>query len=260
MNADKQNMLEELLLLPYANYDNIRHQLMVRCPFCGDSVKHHDSTHFGIKINPSDIKEPILFHCFRCNIGGFMDSRTMRLLGSYNMEVNNSLYEINRNATRLNGKSLSMSDSLIKMKIPEVIINERSLKKHEYIEKRLGLKLDMNDLAQKKVIYNFGNLLKENNFNKVNCSAEMAKMLQEDYVGFLSAKNEYINFRDTGNNKMRWYIYNVAGRIDNTRKFYIMPNKIDLFTKDMIIINICEGAFDALGIYYHIFDRESTEM
>ena len=28
----------------------------------------------------------------------------------------------------------------------------------------------------------------------------------------------------------------------------------------MIIINICEGAFDALGIYYHIFDRESTEM
>ena len=260
MNVDKQNILEELLLLPYANYDNIRHQLMVRCPFCGDSVKHHDSTHFGIKINPSDIKEPILFHCFRCNIGGFMDSRTMRLLGSYNMEVNNSLYEINRNATRLNGKSLSMNDSLIKMKIPEVVINERSLKKHEYIEKRLGLKLDINDLAQKKVIYNFGNLLKENNFNKVNCSAEMAKMLQEDYVGFLSAKNEYINFRDTGNNKMRWYIYNVAGRIDNTRKFYIMPNKIDLFTKDMIIINICEGAFDALGIYYHIFDKESTEM
>ena len=48
MNVDKQNILEELLLLPYANYDNIRHQLMVRCPFCGDSVKHHDSTHFGI--------------------------------------------------------------------------------------------------------------------------------------------------------------------------------------------------------------------
>ena len=118
----------------------------------------------------------------------------------------------------------------------------------------------MQELADKKVIYNFGNLLNDNKIYNITCKPEYAHKLQNDYVGFLSARNEFINFRNTSNEGMRWYIYNVMGRLDNTRKFYIMPNQIDIFTKDIITINICEGAFDALGIYYHVFDSDSENM
>ena len=259
MNEVKNNLREELLSMPYANEDTIRHQIMIRCPFCGDSVKHHDSTHFGVLINPYD-NSPIFFHCFRCDIGGVLDQRTLRMLGSFDLELNNAVYTYNTKAVKSSGKSKLLKTSMVKLKIPEVIINERTLRKHEYIEKRLGLKLDIQELANKKVIYNFGNLLNDNKIYNLTCKPEYAQKLQNEYVGFLSARNEFINFRNIGKDGMRWYIYNILGRLDNTRKFYIMPNQIDLFTKDIITINICEGAFDALGIYYHIFDKESDDM
>lgn len=259
MNELKHNLREQLLTFPYANEDTFKHQIMIRCPFCGDSVKHHDSTHFGILVDPND-KSPILFHCFRCNIGGVMDQRTLRMIGSFDLELNNAVYSYNTKAIKNSGKSHLLKSSKVDLKIPEVIVNERSLRKHEYIEKRLGLKLDMQELADKKVIYNFGNLLSDNNIRNITCSTELASKLQNEYVGFLSARNEFINFRNTGKEGMRWFIYNVMGRLDNTRKFYIMPNKIDIFSRDIVTINICEGAFDALGIYYHVFDRESDNM
>lgn len=259
MNDIKHNLREELLTMPFANEDTFRHQIMIRCPFCGDSVKHHDSTHFGILLNPDD-NSPILFHCFRCNIGGVLDQRTLRMIGSFDLELNNAVYSYNSKAIKNSGKSNLLKSSMVKLDIPKVIINDRSLRKHEYIEKRLGLKLDMQELADKKVIYNFGNLLHDNKIKNITCSSELAGKLQNEYVGFLSARNEFINFRNTTKEGMRWYIYNVMGRLDNTRKFYIMPNKIDMFSKDIITINICEGAFDALGIYYHIFDRDSDNM
>lgn len=260
MDEIKLLLQEELMTLPYANKDNSRDIIMVRCPFCGDSVKHHDSTHFGIFMNLND-NRPIGFNCLRCGIGGILDQRTLRLLGSYDRELNNAVYSYNSKSVKTRGESHLFTNTKVNLKIPELIINDRSLRKHEYIEKRLGLKLDMQELADKKVIYNFSNLLYENNIKNIHCSQEMLFKLQDQYVGFMSARNEYINFRNTKQDKnLRWYIYNIMGRIDNTRKFYFMPNKIDLFTKDLIVINICEGAFDILGIYYHIFEKEDTNM
>lgn len=259
MDNLKLILQEELLALPYANKDYTRDIIMLRCPFCGDSVKHHDSTHFGVFMNLNDNK-PIGFNCLRCGIGGILDQRTLRLLGSYDKEINNAVCSYNTTSLKTRGESKLYDKSKVKLAIPKVIVNDRSLRKHEYIEKRLGLKLDMQELADKKVIYNFANLLKDNNIKHINCSGEFAYKLQNEYVGFLSARNEYINFRNTKSEGLRWYIYNVMGRLDNTRKFYFMPNKIDIFSKNTIIINICEGAFDALGIYYHIFDKEDTNM
>ena len=135
MNDIKNNLREELLTMPFANEDPYKHQIMIRCPFCGDSVKHHDSTHFGIMINPYD-NSPILFHCFRCDIGGVLDQRTLRMLGSFDLELNNAVYTYNSKAMKTTGKSNLLKTSMVKLDIPKVIVNERSLKKHAYIEKR----------------------------------------------------------------------------------------------------------------------------
>lgn len=37
-----------------------------RCPFCGDSDKHPDKTHFVIYVASGN------FHCFRCNVSGYL--------------------------------------------------------------------------------------------------------------------------------------------------------------------------------------------
>ena len=44
--------------------------------------------------------------------------------------------------------------------------------------------------------------------------------------------------------------------IDNTRKFYTIPNQIDMMTTEPIYINLAEGTFDILGVFYHIKQQE----
>lgn len=253
-NNFKQDILNMLLDIPYAKYDR-KSQVTVRCPFCGDSVKNHTHGHFGVKIDLNR-DEPIVFHCFRCDISGLFTPNVMRLLGISDLGTSSALTQYNKKAVKRHAHGFTMDNSPVKLKMPEIVLNERTLKKHEYLESRLGVKLDIHEMVNKKVVYSLLNLLKDNEINKLTVPQQQAILLQEEYVGFLSARNEYINFRDiTNKNKYRYFIYNVLGRLDNTRKFYIMPNKIDIFTKDNITINIAEGVFDIFGIYHHVFDK-----
>lgn len=252
----KQDILDMLLDLPFAKFDKVK-QVMVRCPFCGDSVKNHNSTHFGIKINFQK-NEPIVFQCLRCDISGYFTPHVMRMLGIGDLGTSSALTQYNKKAGNEFGRGFTSENAPVKLKMPDIVLNDRTIRKHEYLESRLGVKLDIHEMIEKKVVYSLLNLLKESNINKITTTQQQAILLQEDYVGFISARNEYINFRDiTNRNKYRYYIYNVLGRLDNTRKFYIMPNQIDIFTKDTITINIAEGVFDIFGIYHHVFDKHN---
>lgn len=259
-NTIKQDILNMLMDIPYAKFDR-RRQVTVRCPFCGDSVKNHTHAHFGIKIDLNK-DEPILFHCFRCGISGVMTPQVMRMLGISDLATSSALTRYNNKAMKNYSKGFSiLDDSPVKIEMPKLVLNDRTLRKHEYLESRLGTKLDIHEMVDKKVVYSLLNLLKINEIDSLSVRPDYAITLQEDYVGFLSARNEFINFRDiTNKNKYRYYIYNILGRLDNTRKFYIMPNKIDLFTDKTITINICEGVFDAFGIYHHLYDKHEENM
>ena len=102
--------------------------------------------------------------------------------------------------------------------------------------------------------------MKYNHIEKLYGNQEHLKALQTDHVGFLSARNDFINFRDMTGNHQRYYIYKIKRDLDTTGKFYIMPNKIDPFNNDLKTINIAEGVFDILGIYYHLMDRHDYNM
>ena len=78
MNINKQNILEELLSLPYANYDSIRHQLMLRCPFCGDS-KNPSHAHFYISVPQNDM-EISFYNCKKCPAAGILSDDILRKL------------------------------------------------------------------------------------------------------------------------------------------------------------------------------------
>lgn len=252
----KLELIEEIThtIFP-SSYSN--NELGVRCPFCGDSVKDPNHHHLNIRINPDD-NEPIVFRCLRCNISGLLTSDTLAMIGNVSTEYASALKKYNRLSSKKSG--IIINKQKLDLKFPELKITDGVIKKHKYIEHRLGLKLDIEELNNKKIVYDFLGLMKYNNIENLNCSIEKAISLQNEHVGFLSAKNDFINFRDISGNNKRYYIYKVLKNFDTTGKFYIMPNNIDPFSTEMKTINIAEGVFDILGLYYHIFKKYEDNM
>lgn len=246
----KTELIDELLAsIQPSGYKN--GELGVRCPFCGDS-KDPTHYHLNIRIIPDD-DQPLYFRCLRCNTTGVLNGNLLAMIGSSSSEYSIQVEKYNRVSCKKHG--IVSNKKGIKMKMQPLVINDKILEKHAYIEKRLGTKLDINELHNKKIVYDFIDLMKYNKINKLNGGIDKIKALQEDHVGFLSAKNDFINFRDITGKHKRYYIYKVINNIDTTGKFYIMPNKIDPFSNEMKTINIAEGVFDILGIYYHIFNK-----
>lgn len=250
----KKDFIREILesVKPSGYKDN---ELGVRCPYCGDS-RNPEHYHLNIKVNPND-NNPLVFRCLRCNTSGFVNGNLLTMVGAGSTAQSINVEKYNRLSCKKNGIIMTNKKG-INMKIPKLVINESVIQKHQYIENRLGTKLDIEDLHHKKIVYDFIGLMKYNNINKLNGSVDHIKTLHTDHVGFLSAKNDFINFRDITNTHKRYYIYKVIKSIDTTGKFYIMPNKIDPFSDDIKTINIAEGVFDILGIYYHLFNKYDT--
>ena len=247
----KQELIQELLLNIQPSYYK-NYELNVRCPFCGDSVKNANSAHLSIRINPDD-DQPLVFRCLRCNTTGIFNGTTLSMIGVYSSTNSTNIERYNRLSCKKHG--LTSSKKGLNIKFPELKINDLVLQKHRYIENRLGTKLDINELHEKKIIYDFVSLLKYNKIEKIYGSIDQIKALQTDHVGFLSARNDFINFRDMTGNHKRYYIYKIVRNIDTTGKFYIMPNNIDPFNNTLKTINIAEGVFDILGIYYNLLNR-----
>lgn len=232
-------------------------ELGVRCPFCGDSKKDPSHYHLNIRINPND-DQPLYFRCLRCETTGVLNGNLLAMIGAGSSEQSIQVEKYNRLSCKKHG--VISTKKGIKMKMQPLVLTDKVIEKHNYIEHRLGRKLSIDELHQNKIVYDFIELLKYNNINKLNGDIEKIKALQNDHVGFLSAKNDFINFRDMTGKHKRYYIYKVINKIDTTGKFYIMPNQIDPFSDDIKTINIAEGVFDILGVYYHIFNGYKHNM
>lgn len=238
-------------------------QISIRCPFCGDSLRNERSAHFYIKIS-AQADMPILYNCFRsdCQASGILTPSLLRTLKINDLKLNSSLLSYNKKAVKTINKELGIIDNNFDVIVPKPDENsESNIKKLDYINKRLGLKLSFEELAQMRTIFSLGQFLKENYIENITVKKETAKLLQSDYVGFLTTRCEFINFRNIYDNKNRRYEkYKVYQSIENSRKFYTIPNDIDLLTTKKITINIAEGIFDIFGIYHHIFDKEKSNM
>lgn len=233
-------------------------ELGVRCPFCGDSVKDPSHYHLNIRIDPDD-NQPLCFRCLRCNTTGLVTANLLAMIGAASNETALNVEKYNRISCKKNGIPMNNKRG-VNLKYPTIEKTPEVMAKHKYLEQRLGLELDIDEMSQKKVVYNFLELMRYNKINKLNCSTEKIKALHNDHVGFLSAKNDFINFRDITGQHKRYYIYKVIKTMDTTGKFYIMPNKVDPFGSEMKTINIAEGVFDILGIYHHIFNKYDDNM
>jgi hypothetical protein len=246
-----------LLALPYAKTNTARTHVMIRCPICGDSVKHHDSTHCYVNI---ELGKPISYYCFsNCSEGHWVDSNFLNALGITDLVLLNGVKKYNRSF--LNNEEKHDYQYVIH-KYESKVIKYNSGTKYEskldYINKRLGSNLDFDDCKELKIILSLYDFLNVNDFYP-NMKNFMINILDSDYVGFLSADNSYIIFRDiTGKNKIRYINYPVfknSGAWGS--KLYIIPGEYDLMANN-ISCNITEGVFDILSCYININNKNKN--
>lgn len=240
-----------LLQTPHAKKNSSQTHVMIRCPICGDSRTHSDSTHCYVNIEGG---KPVTYYCFKCSEGHFVTSNFLRSLNITDAGLIAALWNYNKGYI---GQTKSDTKFLIKASRRNVIpVYDKRVYDHKlkYIENRLGMELHKEDLPKLKIVLSLRDFITMNAL-PLNIKVGMAERLEADYVGFLSADTSYIIFRNTKpGDDYRYINYPVFSNSSKWgSKGYIIPSKFDIMAND-IEFNITEGIFDILGCYYNIKD------
>ena len=259
-NAEfKEELYRRLLELPVAKPVNPT-QLVVRCPFCGDSMRDTSHGHMYIKIDVHNDNIPVMYNCFRavCGEHGVMNSDVLRMLEIHDLEMCSSLTRYNKKAVNKLVKQLGFKTGKLKYTVPLPRNVVSNLRKKKYIEERMGISLTAQDMVDLKIVLSLKEFLLYNKIENITCKDYIARQIEDDYIGFLSVKNNFIVFRDiTGNHKERYIKYTIEKDILNEGTFYAIPVGIDIVSSDKIEIHIAEGTFDIIGVYHHITNKDN---
>ena len=255
---------KNLLTLPYARENTQRTHVLVRCPVCGDSHKSISGTHCYINIEGS---KPITYYCFLCNNGGYLNSSILRTMGITSSDIITGVKIYNReflkriknmNGNYGNRHNSGIVDISAKTIVPPFNQTNNSLLKLKYINDRLGTDIRIDDAHSLKIVLSLKEFIEANYLNVNPTMIKSAKLLEDDYVGVLSLRGEYITFRNIYKNKnYRYIIYPVFQYNTNSNKLYIIPNSdIDIMSND-VTLNLTEGFFDILSCYINLNNRKN---
>lgn len=246
--------------IPNAKVASGGDEVICRCPYCGDSLKHRTSGHFYISIPKED--EPSQFDCKLCPASGWVSNKKLNDWGIYDIEMGVSITQYNNRIMKLpKNHRYNTSETVYNIKRSITTVNEFTEKKLRYINNRLGLDLSYQDMIDNKILLNLGDLLQENNITTLTRAAGVVQQLNDFFIGFISADNSYVNLRSlvkTGQGLLiptidkRYINYNIFGKVDTTRRFYVNPVNIDITSPEPINIHLGEGAFDVLSIKYNL--------
>lgn len=251
----KLDIVDKLLSLPYAHRVG-PNQIALRCAFCGDSKRDPRKTRFYVQPNiNSDV--PMLYNCFNCGVSGIVTPQVLRTFEINDLSLNSNLLSLNKSINRRSSKSLKIKDNKLSIKVPIPLNTNRNKEKKLYIENRLGRKFTTQELVQLKTVFSLEQLLTLNHIGDITCKPEIANMINDDYVGFLTVDNGHVIYRDiTNQHKLRYNKYSIVPTLDTSKKFYTIPNQLDIISSEPVYIHIAEGVFDILGVYYHIKNEE----
>ncbi len=270
MATQKENSLLYKVLkrnLHVCRYENnyARNEVMIRCPYCGDSIKDPSHAHFYIENKP-----PYRYECKRCSTSGIITEEVMRDLGFYDPEfvimivegkkaIQSELSSSTSTTKRFNDRQHRITKTII----PPLIGDEMEEANFNYLSTRLGVKVDYDDYAKLKIVSNFAKFYEVNNLGNIAYDKYINAKLDifdTKYLGFLSYDRRFITFRSRVNDpKLRRYeIINIYKSSFNNRKFYTMGTRINTLNPNFTLI-ISEGVIDILSVYYNIYNQESKE-
>lgn len=237
------------------------YKVVVKCPICGEGSKKHDHAHCYVgMINNGP---PLVYHCFMNECSGVVTPEFLRSLEIYNNELESILNIFNKSYTKNNEverKIHRIKKIKENIQIPEIPDNEFNDAKLKYMQCRLAVKFNYQNLQNLKIIFSLEDFLKVNKIEpNMAYKRKLLNILNQDYVGFLSSQNDYIVFRNTKENKnLRYFKYDIFGSIERSNIIYTVPGtQCDIFSNS-VNLNIAEGPFDALGIYCHLYKGDKV--
>lgn len=202
-------------------------EFKIRCPFCGDSQKNFKSAHMYLKCS-KDLSEPIMFHCFKCNKNGRMNSEFLNLIGIKNIKIEDN--SINNKLFYFKNHKLNLSNTLLQQSV-------------DYIKFRIG-EISENQLMNLRLI-SLNELSKILNNKRISNSIP----LDSEAIGFINEDNSMIISRYLFNNKYRWKKIQL---FQNGVSVYTIKTNIELFTLNEFNIHISEGIFDCISSYINL--------
>lgn len=247
-------------MIPGAHEASGGKEIVCRCRYCPDST---DPNHGHMYISvPQEADDPILFHCFKCQTSGVLDSRTLMDWGIYDPIIGVNADKIISKASR-SKKFVGYNREWYPF-INYVQDKQLAAQKLAYINNRLGTNLTEADCMKQKIILNLREALDRNRIQQYTRHPNIVQQLNDNFVGFLSLDNNFVNMRRLCREGVvydsidkRYINYNIHGKKDNTEKMYVMPTVLDLTIPRKVNIHVAEGPFDILSIRYNLRQNES---
>lgn len=241
--------------LPAAKDASGLSEIVCRCQYCPDS---RDPTHGHMYISIPQSQDDISwFYCQKCHTTGLVNSRTLIEWGIYDPEIGTGLNGIHREA-EARGKTNGFTRKVYPFS-NHISDTRLALRKMEYINQRLGTNITLQQAMADKVVFNLGEILRFNNIQEFTRHPNIIQQLNDQFVGFLSFDNNFVNLRRTceegivyENIDKRYVNYNIHNKRDNTEKFYTSPCQFDMRNPISIPVHIAEGPFDILSIKYNL--------
>ena len=238
-------------------------QVTMRCPYCGDS---RDPRNHHFYIGPDRKNHLVLsYHCFLCNTGGIINGKFFRDIGCFDTDLINEIIDYNKNVLKNSNYSKRIQSDYTKYISTPIITtfgNDENINKLNYLNHRLGINLQLNDLFKFKIILNLNKYLQDNKINFTTRYPDIMNQLSQYGLGFLSADNSHIVIRSViDHHKLqssiahRYNVYSIYNMPDLVA-YYIIPGLIDPFKP--IKIYITEGVFDILGVYFNVIQDHNN--
>ena len=251
---DISSAIDSLLSTPYAKRVGEEY-IYVRCPFCGDSVKHLDKPHCSIWVR-SD--QPLIYHCWICESSGIVNNQFLQDLNISSLPVLNTIAMYNRSfksGTRTTKFILPGQEKNIQ--IPEIQDNSLNRIKLDYMRKRLGIKFTYKSLEYLRVIFSIKDFM---DLNGLRPTSKAIYYLENEYVGFLTMNKNLIIFRSIKEDpKIRYMKYSVFNNLPLGEQCYTIPMRANVLAPE-VDMHIAEGPFDILGIFFNVMDRKTENQ
>lgn len=231
-------------------------QYVTRCPYCGDSVKSLHTGHFYIKVD-TESNYPIVYDCKRCPAQGVITKEVLERLEINDTSLLGEITYLNKSSDKYNKKDHIIRDELMffDFSLPRIY----PCHKIQYVENRLQRHFTEKEFKDMKVVLSLREFLLHNKIKELRCSDNMAFILERDYIGFLSLGNSHLLLRDvTGTHEHAWIKYPITKESDKNRSFYSIASSIDIFTENIITVNLFEGVFCALSIAFNFGEHREN--
>lgn len=234
--------------------------LYTRCVLCGDSKKNPNKKRLYICCDPTDPTEGVGYICFNCNATGILTRDMLdEITGGNSGDWSQTLRQINKQVSINSGSAKTnkfKNDRVMKVTFPPLKVADYQMKKYRYLVNRIGCIIQPDMFENLKIVWSLRDFLSENGLTFNDKCKIPPMVLEENFIGFCSVKNEYILFRNINpcEKKFRWYKYNIFQFTHDLSSQYTIRNSINPVTDCDVHIVVAEGVFDAISILYNIYD------